>query len=140
MSSDHVNKFKTALDRYKNQDSSAIAVPEKNRYISHQHQLRALELASKYDDLDHKIYYLNLCKKIHPTIIDQADSFVSDANADHKGKLFMWKIKQLKSEWQAAGKDWHNPQPTPTKTKKTKKSPKSKKTKPSSPPTLFDEL
>lgn len=89
--------------------SSPTSVPKKNPYISHPHQLRALQLSQKFNDPDHKIQYLNLCKSIHPTIIDQAESFVSDANANNKAALFMWKVKQIKLDWISQKKDWHHP-------------------------------
>jgi len=109
-----------------------VKPPKKNPYISNPNQLRALQLSSKFGDQDHKILYLNLCKNVHPTIIDQAESFVSDASAHNKGALFMWRVKKIKQEWQEAGKNWRNPHKLPPK---PKRKPRLKKT---AMPTLFD--
>lgn len=103
-------------------EKSSSPASSANRYISQPHQLRALQLTQKFQDPTHKLQYLNLCKSVHPTIIDQAESFVSDANANNQAALFMWKVKQIKTEWQDKNKDWRNPdKPAVKKKKKTKK-------------------
>ena len=133
-----MNTLKKALARYQSNppDQSTrtqVTLPQKNPYISNPNQLRALQLSTKFADQDHKLLYLNICKNVHPTIIDLAESFVSDATAQNKGALFMWKIKQIKLEWQKAGKSWKNPNKPPPKKNSPKKP---KKLQPSS---LFDE-
>ena len=126
-------RLKDALAKYQSISSDQLAQkqavpPQKNRRVSSPGQLRALHLATKFSDQNRKLIYLSLCKNIHPTIIDLAESFVSDAAARNKGALFMWKIKQIKLEWQKAGKNWKNPL-------KPKKSPKSSKQKTQAQPT-----
>jgi hypothetical protein len=76
-----------------------------NRYVSTPEQLLALKLAKQLGDEKHKALYLRLCKYVQTRLIEEALSFVSDAQARDKGKLFLWKVKQLRQEWQEAGRD-----------------------------------
>ncbi len=78
---------------------------EKNRYICKPEQLLALRVTKALDDQEHKELYLRLCKYTQEAIIEQALSFVSDAKANNKGKLFLWKVKQIKNEWLKNGKN-----------------------------------
>ena len=50
------------------------------------------------DDLAHKSLYIKMAKNKKRAILEQALSFVKDANAKSKAKLFMWKLKQLEHE------------------------------------------
>jgi hypothetical protein len=55
-------------------------------------------LSVELDDLSHKSLYMRLVKTTPRGLIESARSFVKDAtNAKSKGRLFMWKLKQLKS-------------------------------------------
>ena len=84
-----------------NLDRQRILEPEYNPYVSTPEQLLALQIARQLDDEQHKTIYLHLCKHTKPEIIREALSFVSDAQARHKGKLFCWKVKQLRNQWQS---------------------------------------
>jgi len=49
--------------------------------------------------MQHKSLYMKLAKETPRGLLDSARSFVKDAqNARSKGRLFMWKLKQLKDE------------------------------------------
>ena len=61
-------------------------------------QLTGLMIAQLLNDEVHKSLYIKLAKTVHRSILEKALSFVSDSNADNKGALFMWKLKQLKDE------------------------------------------
>ena len=65
-------------------------------YISQEFQDYGYRLALELDDLPHKSLYIRLAKTMPRAILEQAHSFVSDAKADSKAKLFMWKLKQLR--------------------------------------------
>ena len=80
---------------------------EVNKFVSTPEQLQALRLCQELGDPDHKNIYLHLCKYTAPGLIEEALSFVRDAQARDKGKLFCWKVKQLRLAWQAAGKNPH---------------------------------
>lgn len=68
-----------------------------DKYISREFQKYAYDLAVELDDLAHKSLYMKLAKSTPRGLMESARSFVKDAtNARNKGKLYMWKLKQLK--------------------------------------------
>jgi hypothetical protein len=92
--------------------------PEVNKYISRPEQLLALRVARELGDEKNKALYLHLCKHLKASLIEQVLSFVVDARARDRGRLFSWKLKQLRQEWEAAGKNpRRQPLPPPTKLK-----------------------
>lgn len=83
-------QIKGVLDKYK---------IEEDKYISREFQQYAYELAEELNDMKHKSLYMKLAKETPRGLLESARSFVSDAaNAKSKGKLFMWKLKQLKEK------------------------------------------
>ena len=72
--------------------------PIKDKYISREFQSYGIYLSEQLDDYKYKSLYIKLAKTIHRSILEKALSFVKDAKVDHKGALFMWKLKQLKEE------------------------------------------
>jgi hypothetical protein len=71
-------------------------VVDKNKYISREFQDYGYHLAESLSDLPHKSLYIKLAKTYDRKILEQALRFCIDSNANSKGALFMWKIKQLK--------------------------------------------
>ncbi len=70
---------------------------DRDKYVSREFQKYAYDLAVELGDLAHKSLYMRLCKNTPRILIEKARSFVSDAqNARSKGKLFMWKLAELK--------------------------------------------
>lgn len=68
-----------------------------DKYVSREFQKYAYELAKELDDLAHKSLYMRLAKNTPRGLLESARSFVKDAiNARSKGRLFMWRLKQLK--------------------------------------------
>lgn len=72
--------------------------PVVDKYISREFQSYGIHLAEELDDYKHKALYIRLAKTVHRSILEKALSFVSDSNARNKGALFMWKVKELKSQ------------------------------------------
>jgi hypothetical protein len=70
----------------------------KQRRISREWQDYAYRLAVALDDTAHTAIYMRIAKNTPKELIEKAKSFVLDANARSKGKMFMWKLKQLKDE------------------------------------------
>lgn len=70
---------------------------DKNKYISREFQDYGVRLSEEFGDPKHKSLYIKLAKTVDRAILEQARRFVIDSNADNKGALFMWKIKQLRS-------------------------------------------
>lgn len=72
-------------------------VKDTDKYVSREFQKYAYNLSLELDDLAHKSLYMRLVKNTPRGLIESARSFVKDAtNAKSKGRLFMWKLKQLK--------------------------------------------
>jgi len=70
---------------------------DKQRRISREWQDFAYRLALELDDKDHTSLYMRLCKNTPRPILEEARTFVKGAmNAKNKGRLFMWKVKDLK--------------------------------------------
>ena len=85
-----MQKIGDALKKYKLDDT--------DKYVSREFQKYAYDLAVELGDLPHKSLYMRLAKTTPRILMEKARSFVADAqNAHSKGKLFMWKLKQLKT-------------------------------------------
>jgi hypothetical protein len=69
----------------------------KDKYVSREFQSYGVKLAEDLGDLKHKSLYIKLAKTVDRQILEQCKRFVIDSNADSKGALFMWKMKQLTS-------------------------------------------
>jgi len=69
---------------------------EDKGYITQEFQDYGYRLALELDDLSHKSLYIRLAKTNPRARLEQARSFVADANAVSRPKLFMWKLKQLR--------------------------------------------
>lgn len=68
-----------------------------DKYVSKEFQKYAYDLAVELEDLPHKSLYMRLAKNTPRGFLETARGFVRDANnAKSKGRLFMWKLKQLK--------------------------------------------
>lgn len=79
------------IDKYKNDDS--------DKYLSREFQKYAYDLAEELGDMPHKSLYMRLAKSTPRILLEKARSFVRDAsNARSKGRLFMWKLGELKKE------------------------------------------
>ncbi len=72
---------------------------EEDKYISREFQQYGYELAQELGDMKHKALYIKLAKENSRGYLEAARSFVKDAyNAKSKGRLFMWKLNQIKIE------------------------------------------
>lgn len=66
---------------------------------SHEFQAYGNRLAEEFNDLKHRALYIKLAKTNDRSILEQAREFVlSQEHATTKGRLFMWKLKELKKE------------------------------------------
>ena len=78
---------------------SKYKLEDKDKFISAEFQKYGYDLAVELDDLSHKALYIKLAKTTPRNLLESAKSFVKDAdNARSKGRLFMWKLKELKKE------------------------------------------
>lgn len=70
--------------------------PIEDKYISREFQSFGIYLAEQLNDYTHKSLYIRLAKTVPRAILEKALSFVKDANATSRPKLFMWKMGKLK--------------------------------------------
>ncbi len=70
--------------------------PIEDKYISREFQKYGIYLAETLDDYAHKSLYIRLAKTVPRAILEKALTFVKDANATSKARLFMWKMKELR--------------------------------------------
>ena len=68
----------------------------KNKYVSREYQDYGVRLAMELGDEAHKSLYIMLAKKEERKLLEVARTFAIDSNADRKGALFMWKLKELR--------------------------------------------
>jgi hypothetical protein len=79
---------------------------DEKKYISREFQDYGYRLAEELDDLKHRSLYIKLAKDTPRPLLEQAKNFVKAAfQVKNKGRLFMWKLKQLKDEKQNLTKD-----------------------------------
>ena len=70
--------------------------PMEDKYISREFQSYGIYLSETLNDYKHKSLYIRLAKTIPRAILEKALTFVKDANATSKPRLFMWKMKELR--------------------------------------------
>ena len=64
---------------------------------SYEHQAYGNKLAEDFNDTAHRALYIRMAKNEDRNLMEVARIFVmSQEKATTKGKLFMWKLKQLK--------------------------------------------
>lgn len=79
-------------------------INDRDKYISREFQDYGYRLAEDLDDLKHKALYIKLAKVEDRKLLETARRFVVDAeSARSKGRLFMWKLKELKDEKKGVG-------------------------------------
>lgn len=87
----HFSTLGEVLDKYKASDE--------DKYISQEFQKYGYELAKELGDLKYKSLYIKLAKTTPRAWLEEAKNFVKDAhNVKNRGKLFLWKLGQLKSQ------------------------------------------
>ena len=70
--------------------------PVEDKYISREFQKFGIHLSEELGDYTHKSLYIKLAKTVPRAILEKALSFVQDAQAHSKPRLFMWKMKELR--------------------------------------------
>ena len=69
--------------------------PLEDKYISREFQAYGYHLAETLNDIKHKSLYIKLAKNIPRPLLEKALTFCADAKVKSKGRLFMWKLKEL---------------------------------------------
>lgn len=85
---------------------SDFKIEDKGGYITQEFQDYGYRLAHELGDLKHKSLYIKMAKEVKRGILERALSYVADADsAKSKARLFMWKVKQLRSVEAESGSD-----------------------------------
>ena len=71
--------------------------PLEDKYISREFQAYGIYLAEELRDYKHRSLYIRLAKTIPRAILEKALSFVKDARPKSRARLFMWKLKKIRS-------------------------------------------
>lgn len=71
---------------------------EKKNYTHYEFQSFAYKLAKDLNDLTNLKIYMRLAKKVERSLMERAYSYALDAKSDNRGKMFMWKLKELRKE------------------------------------------
>lgn len=69
---------------------------ERNKFVTREYQDYGYRLSMELSDPKHKSLYIKMAKEMDRSVLEQAKRFVIDSNADNKGALFMWKLKEMK--------------------------------------------
>ncbi len=68
------------------------------RHPKNEFQAYAYKLAHDLNDLQHLQIYMRLAKNIDRVVMEKAYSFVSDSSSNDRGRLFLWKLKQIRKD------------------------------------------
>ncbi len=72
----------------------------RHKYVSKEFQDYGYRIAHKLGELKSVSLYIKLAKEKPRALMEQAFSFAIDyPNAKNRGKLFMWKLKELEKEY-----------------------------------------
>lgn len=77
---------------------SNYQLADKGGFITQEFQDFGYRLAVELNDMAHKSLYIKMAKTVDRGILERALSFVSDAKALSKARLFMWKVADLKKQ------------------------------------------
>lgn len=73
-------------------------IKKDEKYVSREFQQYGYDLAEELGDLKNKSLYIKLAKETPRGFLETARNFVKDAqNVRNRGKLYMWKLQQLKN-------------------------------------------
>lgn len=77
-------------------DKKSFSRDHRNTY---EFQAYGNRLADEFSDDKHRSLYIKLAKNENRNLLERAREFVlAQENATTRGKLFMWKLKELKKE------------------------------------------
>ena len=78
---------------------------DRNKFVTREYQDYGYRLAMELGDPKHKSLYIRLAKETKRAILEQCRSYVIDSNAENKGALFMWKLKEVRKAGVSQGSD-----------------------------------
>ncbi len=92
--------MKSLKDLVKNNDDFKKSLKDRHKYVSQEFQDYGYRVAHKLGELKNVSLYIKLAKEKPRAWMEQAFSFAIDyPNAKNRGRLFMWKLKELENEF-----------------------------------------
>jgi len=73
---------------------------KKIRHPKNEFQAFAYKLSKDFNDDKNLKIYMMLAKNVERSLMERAYSFAIDSTSDQKGRLFLWKLKQLRTDMQ----------------------------------------
>ncbi len=91
--------MESVKDLLRSKESFVGDIAERHKYVTKEFQDYGYRIAVKLGQTKQASLYIKLAKEKPRTLMDQAFSFAIDyPNAKNKGRLFMWKLKELEKE------------------------------------------
>jgi SAM-dependent methyltransferase len=90
--------LKSAKDILLQHDPKNPSTKDKKKHPKFEFQAYGYRLASDLNDLANLKIYMRLAKNVERGVMERAYAYVIDSGVDEKGKLFLWKLKQLRTE------------------------------------------
>lgn len=79
---------------------------DKFKYVTREFQDYGYRIAAELNDLKHKSLYIKLAKETDRNMMEEAFAFAKHyQKAKNKGRVFMWKLKELKNEQKESQKE-----------------------------------
>jgi hypothetical protein len=78
-----------------------LNLDKRRKYLKEEYQAYGLQLAREMDEWDKRAMYIRLAKQTDRKLLEKARLFIKDqtkGSIKTPGKLFLWKLKQLKDE------------------------------------------
>ena len=79
-------------------------ITKRSQYIRTEHQDFGIRLSGRLGDSKHKALYMKLAKDLPRSVMETAAQFAIDypdkSGTGNKGKIFMWKLKEICNEKQ----------------------------------------
>ncbi len=79
-------------------DIEDVKASKGRRHASKEFQAFAYKLSKDLNDPDHLGIYMKLAKNIDRSVMERAYSYAIDSTSEFKGRVFLWKLKQLREE------------------------------------------
>lgn len=74
-----------------------IKFKDRPKNIAYEFQMYGVFLAENLNDTKHYSLYIKLAKELPRSLLEEALNYTKDYhNARNKGKIFMWRLKELK--------------------------------------------
>ena len=81
-------------------------IQDRHKYVTKEFQDYGYRIAFKLGELKSVSLYIKLAKEKPRVFMEQAYSFAIDyPNAKNRGRLFMWKLKELEKEFKEKSKN-----------------------------------